>query len=174
MTRFEKSYPKNIVLIGMPGSGKSTTGVLLAKSLGFSFLDTDLLLQEQTGMLLQNLVDSKGFFGFVDIEEQILSELNVSNTVISTGGSVIYGEKTMRRLKQIGTVIFLNVSFPEIMRRIKNISTRGIALKDGQSLENLYAERLPLYQKYADLTVSGDNQTVEELVTRITQRLQNY
>ena len=158
----------------MPGSGKSTTGVLLAKSLGFSFLDTDLLLQEQTGMLLQNLVDSKGFFGFVDIEEQILSELNVSNTVISTGGSVIYGEKTMRRLKQIGTVIFLNVSFPEIMRRIKNISTRGIALKDGQSLENLYAERLPLYQKYADLTVSGDNQTVEELVTRITQRLQNY
>lgn len=173
MNLFEKSNLKNIVLIGMPGSGKSTSGVLLAKSLGFSFLDTDLLLQEQTGMLLQDLVDSKGFFGFIDIEEQILSDLNVSNTVISTGGSVIYGEKSMNRLKQTGIVIFLDVSFPEIMRRIRNISTRGIALKDGQSLENLYIERLSLYQKYADLTISGDNKTIEELVTEITELLQN-
>ncbi len=172
MTLFDSSGKENIVLIGMPGSGKSTSGVLLAKSLGLSFLDTDLLIQQQEGMLLQEIADSAGFAGFVDIEEKVISNLQASGCVISTGGSVVYGEKSMVHLKETGTVIFLDVSFPEIMRRIQNISTRGIALKEGQSLENLYEERRPLYEKYADITVTGDHKTIEELVTEITERLQ--
>ncbi|WNY23372.1 Shikimate kinase [Methanimicrococcus hongohii] len=163
----------NVILIGMPGSGKSTSGVLLAKSLGLSFLDTDLLIQQQEGMLLQDIVDSAGFSDFIQIEENIISNLQASNSVISTGGSVVYGEKSMNRLKEIGTIVYLDVSFPEIMRRIQNISTRGIALKSGQSLENLYEERRPLYERYADITVSGDNKTIEELVTETAEKIQN-
>ena len=162
-----KSFKTNVVLIGMPGSGKSTSGILLAKTLGLSFTDTDLLIQQQEGILLQELVNQKGFFEFVEIEERIVSEISVSRSVISTGGSVVYSEKSMDRFQKIGVIVYLDVSFPEIMRRIQNISTRGIALKDGQSLENLYDERLPLYQKYADLTVSGDGKTIEEMVTEI-------
>ncbi|WNY28154.1 Shikimate kinase [Methanimicrococcus stummii] len=171
MTVFDLFEKQNVVLIGMPGSGKSTSGVLLAKSLGLSFVDTDLLIQQQEGMLLQDLVDSAGFSGFIQIEEKIVSNLQASNSVISTGGSVVYGEKSMARLKEIGIVVYLDVSFPEIMRRIQNISTRGIALKENQSLGNLYEERRPLYEKYADITVSGDNKTIEELVTEIIEKI---
>jgi len=166
---FEKT---NVILIGMPGSGKSTSGILLAKTLGLSFLDSDLLIQQQEGTLLQELVNQKGFFGFVEIEERIVSNLSAAHCVISTGGSVVYSEKSMNHFQKIGIIVYLDVSFSEIMRRIQNISTRGIALKDGQSLENLYDERLPLYQKYADLTVSGDGKTIEELVTEIAEKLQ--
>jgi len=157
----------------MPGSGKSTSGVLLAKSLGLSFLDTDLLVQQQAGTLLQDLVDEKGFSGFIDIEEKIVSRLETSQSVISTGGSVVYSEKAMSHFKEIGTVVYLEVSFPEITRRIQNISTRGIALKAGQNLETLYHERLPLYRKYADITVHGDGKTIEELVTEIAGLIRN-
>jgi len=163
----------NVVLIGMPGSGKSTSGVLLAKSLGLSFLDTDLLVQQQAGTLLQDLVDEKGFSGFIEIEEEIVSRLKAFKSVISTGGSVVYSEKAMSHFKEMGIVVYLEVSFPEITRRIQNISTRGIALKTGQNLEVLYNERLPLYRKYADITVYGDGKTIEELVTEIAGRVQN-
>ena len=164
----------NVVLIGMPGSGKSTSGILLAKTLGLSFTDTDLLIQQQEGALLQDLLDQKGFFEFVEIEERIISDISVSCSVISTGGSVVYSEKSMALLKKTGTVVYLDVSFSEIMRRIQNISTRGIALKSGQSLESLYNERLPLYREYADLTVSGDCKTIEELVTEISGKIQPF
>ncbi|MCL2863596.1 MAG: shikimate kinase [Methanimicrococcus sp.] len=157
----------NIVLIGMPGSGKSTTGVLLAKTLGLSFSDTDLLIQQREGILLQDLVDVKGFSGFIETEEIIVSGLNVSKNVISTGGSVVYSEKTMSHLKDTGIVVYLDVPFSEITRRIQNISTRGIALKADQTLENLYDERLPLYRKYADVTIFGGSKTIEEIVTEI-------
>lgn len=172
MALFDSSGKENIVLIGMPGSGKSTSGVLLAKSLGLSFLDTDLLIQQQEGMLLQEIADTAGFSGFVEIEEKVISRLQATNCVISTGGSAVYGEKSMAHLKNIGILVFLDVSFPEIMRRIQNISARGIALKEGQSLENLYEERRPLYEKYADMTVTGDDKTIEELVTEIAGKLQ--
>ncbi|MDV0446194.1 Shikimate kinase [Methanosarcinaceae archaeon Ag5] len=165
--------PSNIILIGMPGAGKSTTGVLLAKTLCMSFSDTDLLIQEKTGTPLQDLVDKYGFDGFTKIEEEIISEISPKNTIISTGGSVIYSEKAMKHLQSLGTIVYLNVSFPEIMRRIQNISTRGIALHDGQSLEDLYEERRPLYEKYADITVDGDKKTVEEMVTEIAEKMRN-
>ncbi|WNY27286.1 shikimate kinase [Methanolapillus ohkumae] len=161
----------NIVLIGMPGAGKSTTGVLLAKTLCMSFLDTDLIIQEKTGMFLQDLVDRLGFSGFTNLEEEILLDIEPKNAVISTGGSVIYSEKAMKRLKKIGTIIYFDVSFPEIVHRIQNISTRGIALHDGQTLKDLYEERRPLYEKYADLTFSGDKKTVEEMVEEIAMKL---
>ena len=170
---FSPAGKTNVVLIGMPGSGKSTSGVLLAKSLGLSFLDTDLLIQQQAGALLQDLVDEEGFSGFIDIEETIVSRLEISKSVISTGGSVVYSEKAMSHFKDIGTVVYLEVSFPEITRRIQNISTRGIALKAGQNLEVLYNERLPLYRKHADITVYGDGKTIEELVTEIARYIQN-
>lgn len=173
MTLFNQSDTKNVVLIGMPGSGKSTSGVLLAKSLGLSFLDSDLLIQQQEGMLLQDLVDTAGFSGFIELEEKTVSNLKAADSVISTGGSVVYSEKSMAHLKEIGTIVYLRVSFPEILRRIQNISTRGIALKEGQSLEDLYEERRPLYEKYADITVSGDGKTIEELVTEIAEIIQN-
>lgn len=171
MVHFEKDGQNNIVLIGMPGSGKSTSGVLLAKSLGFSFLDTDLLIQEQEGLLLQDIADCAGFDGFVRIEERSILGLNTSRTVISTGGSVIYSERSMAHLKKLGIVVYLKVSFEEIMRRVRNISTRGIALKEGQDLKSLYQERVPLYEKYADLTVTGDEKTIEETVTEIAARI---
>jgi Shikimate kinase len=161
----------NVILIGMPGSGKSTSGVLLAKTLGLSFLDTDLLIQQQENMLLQDLADRFGFNGFIEIEEKTVSNVSASKCVISTGGSVVYSEKAMKHLQNIGTIVYLEVTFPEIMRRIRNISTRGIALKEGQSLEDLYAERLPYYQKYAEIVVQGDGKTVEDLVTEIAQKL---
>jgi Shikimate kinase len=164
----------NVILIGMPGSGKSTSGILLAKTLGLSFLDSDLLIQQQEGTLLQDIVNQKGFFGFVEIEERIVSNLSAASCVISTGGSVVYSEKSMNHFQKIGRIVYLDVSFSEIMRRIQNISTRGIALKDGQSLKNLYDERLPLYQKYADLTVSGDGKTIEELVTEIAEKIKPF
>lgn len=122
-------------------------------------------------MLLQDIVDASGFSGFIEIEEKMISNLQASNSVISTGGSVVYGEKAMKHLKDIGIIVYLDVSFPEIMRRIQNISTRGIALKLGQSLENLYEERRPLYERYADITVSGDDKTIEELVTEIAEKI---
>lgn len=172
-TSVSPSGKTNIILIGMPGSGKSTSGVLLAKSLGLSFLDTDLLIQQREGTLLQDLVDEKGFSGFIEIEEKVVSRLEASKSVISTGGSVVYSEKSMSHFKSIGTIVFLDVSFPEIIRRIRNISTRGIALKAGQNLETLYDERLPLYRKYADITVHGDGKTIEEIVTEIAGCIQN-
>ncbi|WNY24559.1 shikimate kinase [Methanolapillus millepedarum] len=170
-----KSMPSssNIILIGMPGAGKSTTGVLLAKTLCMSFSDTDLLIQEQRGVPLQDLVDNFGFAGFTKIEEDVISEISPKNTIISTGGSVIYSERAMKHLQKLGTIVYLSVRFPEIMCRIQNISTRGIVLHDGQTLEELYEERRPLYEKYADITIFGDNKTIEEMVTEIAEKIKD-
>lgn len=174
------AYPilneSNIVLIGMPGAGKSTCGVLAAKLLLKNFFDTDLLIQNMENKRLQQIINEKGTAEFKRAEEAAVLSLDIKGTVIATGGSVVYSEKAMRHLKSGGTVIYLHLSLEEMKRRIKNLSTRGIVLEKGETLDDMYAERLPLYEKYADITIDcGENsveKTVEEIVESV-ERLQN-
>jgi shikimate kinase len=162
----------NIVLIGMSGAGKSTLGVLLAKALGMDFVDTDIVIQQREGKLLQELIDNDGIVKFMQIEEKAVSELQLENCIISTGGSVIYSEKAMSVLKQSGKVIYLHVPYEEIKRRLINVTTRGIVIKKGNGLEDVYEERLPLYIKYSDKTLDCSNKDVEQCVGEIIELLQ--
>lgn len=157
----------NIVLIGMPGAGKSSVGVLLAKTLGMSFVDTDLLIQEKAGRLLQAIIDQDGVERFLALEEDVILRLERENSVIATGGSVIYSDAAMRHLKKDGSLIYLKLGYEEIEQRIKNMSTRGIAMDKGQKLIDLYHERVVLYEKYADMTVDCSGTGIEELVGKI-------
>ena len=161
---------KNIVLIGMPASGKSTAGVLLAKAIGYGFIDTDLLIQNRERALLCDIIQAKGAEEFLRIEEQVNSELWAEHCVISTGGSVIYGEKAMLHLKELGTVVYLKLSEPALEKRLKNIFRRGIVMRTpGETVAQLYAERVPLYEKYADVTIDCEGHTVEETVQAIAE-----
>lgn len=157
----------NITLIGMPASGKSTVGVLLAKRLGYSFVDVDIVIQEKTGKLLKEIIAEQGTEGFIQVEEQVNRELDVHRSVIAPGGSVIYGESAMEHLKEISTIVYLKLSYQSVKRRLGNLTDRGVALKDGMTLRDLYHERVPLYEKYADITVEegkqGPGATVDEL-----------
>ncbi|MGN0529002.1 MAG: shikimate kinase [Eubacterium sp.] len=162
----------NIVLIGMPGSGKSTCGVLAAKALLKNFFDTDLLLQNLESSRLQSIIDTKGIDYFLDAEEKAVTSLNIEGTVIATGGSVVYSEKAMEHLKSLGTVIYLHLDYDTMCNRIKNITTRGVVLKTGSSLEDMYNERLPLYKKYADYTISCSENTVEQTVEQIVKAVE--
>lgn len=157
----------NIVLIGMPGCGKSTCGVLAAKSLCMSFVDTDLLIQQSEGMTLQNIIDGKGLDYFEECEENCLFSLNLEKSVVSTGGSAVYYDSSMNHLKENGKVIYLKISFDEMMSRIKNITSRGIALSEGETLEQMFERREKLYEKYADIVIECDNSTVEQTVQQI-------
>lgn len=162
------SRKDNIVLIGMPGVGKSTVGVILAKVLGFQFVDADLLIQEQEGKLLREIIAEVGTDGFIAVENRVNSEIDCSHSVIATGGSVVYGAEAMEHLKEIGTVVYLNVSFPVLEKRLSDIKGRGVVLKDGQTLYDLYMERTPLYEKYADVSVCEDGLDVEQTVALLT------
>lgn len=161
----------NIILTGMPACGKSTVGVVLAKTAGMSFLDTDLLIQEKAGMKLQDILNEKGMDEFLRIEEEVLSSVDVQNTVISTGGSAIYSEKAMAHLDEIGTVVYLQLSLEEIEQRLNNIKTRGIAMGPGETLADLYDKRVPLYEKYANVTITAAGLTVEECIEAILERV---
>lgn len=160
---------KNIVLIGMPGCGKSTCGVLAAKALLKNFFDTDLLLQGLEQDRLQHIIDNKGIDYFLDAEEQAILSLDINATVIATGGSVIYSQRAMEHLGSMGKIIFLNLGYDTMCNRIKNITTRGVVLKSGTSLKDMYDERLPLYEKYADYVINCDNNTVEQTVEEIVK-----
>lgn len=157
----------NLILIGMPGSGKSTCGVLAAKALLKNFFDTDLLLQGLEQEKLQNIIDNKGIDYFLSAEEQAITALNLDATVIATGGSVIYSEKAMQHLKSMGKVIYLHLEYDTMAARIKNITSRGVVLKSGTTLREMYDERLPLYRKYADGVIYCDENTVEQTVEQI-------
>ncbi len=145
--------PDNITLIGMPASGKSTVGVLLAKRLGYSFVDVDIVIQEQEGRLLKEIIAEEGQEGFLDVENRVNAELSVHNSVIAPGGSVIYGKEAMEHLKKISTVVYLKLSYEAVEERLGNLTDRGVVLKDGMTLKDLYEERIPYYEKYADITV---------------------
>ena len=163
---------KNIVLIGMPGAGKSTVGVVLAKRLGYRFLDSDLVIQEQTKKLLHELITEHGVDGFLKIEEDINAGLDCEQAVIATGGSVIYGEKAMEHLREIGYgVVYLKLSYKEIREdRLGDLTARGVALKNGQTLKDLYNERCPLYEKYAHIVQECDHKRVREIVQELASK----
>ncbi len=164
-------HHSNIVLIGMPGAGKSTVGVVLAKTLGMQFVDTDILIQERTGRMLQEILDADGPDAFKRIEEETILSLQPHRAVIATGGSVVYSKDAMAHLKSGGVVVYLEISYAEMERRIKNITTRGILLLPGQSLRGMYDERVLLYEKYADLTVACSGEDLESVVQRMVEAL---
>lgn len=160
---------KNIILIGMPGSGKSTVGVVLAKIIGFGFVDSDLLIQEQEGRLLPEIMEEEGVDGFIAIENRVNRNIEEKNHVIATGGSAIYGAEAMEHLREIGTVVYLKWTLEEIAERLGDLKERGVVLKDGQGLSQLYEERCPLYEKYAHVTVECSETSVEELAQKIIE-----
>lgn len=161
----------SIILIGMPGSGKSTVGVILAKSLGIDFVDTDLLIQRREKRLLQDIIDKDGIDFFLDSERDTVLDVDEKNAVIATGGSVILREDAMNHLKKLGKVIFLDVSVNELERRLSNIKTRGVAAEKGESVKDIYDKRFSLYKKFADITVNADSLSCEQIVNIICERL---
>ena len=143
----------SVILIGMPSCGKSTLGVLLARELGYSFIDSDILIQEREGKLLHEIISEKGIEGFMETEDRVNSEIQEKKSVIATGGSVIYCDNAMEHLRTLGKVVYLKISFDEMRRRLGDYSHRGVIMRHGNALEDMYAERAPLYEKYADITV---------------------
>ena len=162
----------NIILIGMPAVGKSTVGVVVAKRLGYGFIDTDLLIQEKEAKLLREIIAERGAEGFLEIEDKINSRVNVKKTVVSPGGSVVYCENAMKHYKEIGKVVYLKVSFETISKRLRNARRRGVVLKDGQTLKDLYDERTALFEKYADIIICEDGLRLEETIDKVLEALE--
>lgn len=161
----------NIVLIGMPGVGKSTAGVILAKILGYQFVDADLVIQERYRKLLKEIIAERGVDGFVQVENDVNKSLNPHKSVIATGGSVVYGKEAMEHLSEIATVVYLKLELPALTRRLGNLKKRGVVLRDGQTLKDIYDERIPLYEKYADIIVDEHHCTIERTVQKIINKL---
>lgn len=165
---------ENIVLIGMPGVGKSTIGVIIAKILGYKFIDADLEIQERHGKLLKEIIAERGVDGFIQVENDVNKSLNPKKAVIATGGSVVYGKEAMEHLSEIATVIYLELELPALTRRLGNLKKRGVVLRDGQTLRDIYNERVPLYNKYADIIVNEHHCSIEKTVRKITGKLEEY
>lgn len=161
----------NIVLIGMPGVGKSTIGVILAKIIGYHFLDSDLVIQEREKRLLHEIIAQEGTEGFLKIENDVNTSLNVERTIIATGGSAIYGREAMEHFKEIGEIVYLKADYPTIKKRLGNLEKRGVALKEGQTLKDLYDERCTLYEKYADVVVDEKGLGTEETIGEVLRGL---
>jgi shikimate kinase len=163
--------PDNIVLIGMPGAGKSSVGVLLAKRLGYRFVDTDLLIQIEARSRLQEIITRKGLSVFKALEERVVCGLTPHHTVVATGGSVVYGEAAMAHLKRTGRVVFLDLPLAELQRRVRNMDSRGLAIDPGETFADLYARRLPLYRQHAELTIPCSGRSQEEIAAAIENAL---
>lgn len=161
---------RNIILIGMPGVGKSTVGVVLAKKLGYNFLDSDLLIQEKYKKLLHEIIEERGIEGFWQVENEVNASIKTDNTVIATGGSVIYGKDAMVHLSQLGTIVYLKLSCEELAVRLGDLNDRGVTLKEGQDLKGLYAERIPYYERYAELTIDCEDKMIRDIVEEIKKQ----
>ncbi|WP_295116798.1 shikimate kinase [Ruminococcus sp.] len=164
---------KNIILIGMPGVGKSTVGVILAKLLGYSFVDTDLVIQKKEKKLLKDIIAEKGIDGFIETENRILSTFSADNSVIATGGSVVYGKEAMANLSDKSIVVYLKLDYNKLKYRLGNIKNRGVVIRKGQSLSALYKERVPLYEKYADIVIDENGCNIEKTVNKIMAEIKN-
>jgi len=157
----------NIILIGMPGVGKSTVGVILAKVLGYQFVDSDLVIQKEEGKLLKEIIAEVGPEGFIQVENRVNASLEVEDSIVATGGSVVYGKEAMEHLREIGTVVYLALPYEEIEKRLSDIKGRGVVLREGQTLKDLYEERTLLYKKYADVQIDETGLNVEETIDAI-------
>lgn len=164
---------ENVTLVGMPSAGKSTVGVLLAKRLGYKFIDSDLLIQEREGRLLKEIIAQDGMDGFMKIENEVNAGITGTRSIIAPGGSVIYYKEAMEHLSSISLIVYLHISYEEMVRRIGNITDRGVVLKDGMTLRDLYEERAKLYEKYADLTVDEEGLGSGQVVDLLRQRIEN-
>lgn len=162
---------KNIILTGMPGVGKSTIGVILAKELGYQFLDSDLLIQQQEKKLLKDIIAEKGVDGFLAVENQVNSSIEAERAVIATGGSAVYGKEAMEHFKRTGIVVYLKCSYDALEKRLGDLKGRGVVLKDGQTLRDIYEERSVLYEKYADLIVVEDGRDIEGTLALVMENL---
>lgn len=165
---------KNIVLIGMPACGKSVTGVVLAKALAMKFIDTDLLIQEHAGKSLQEIIDNDGIESFKETERTVLNSIDEENAVIATGGSAVYYDDAMKHLAETGIVLYIRISLQDVKKRLRNIKTRGVAMSRGQTIGGLYAERIPLYEKYADITVTSHRYSMEKTVADMLEKIKDY
>jgi shikimate kinase len=170
--KMKNAKTNNITLIGMPGAGKSTLGVVLAKVLGYEFLDSDLLIQKQEKRKLSRIIEEEGYEGFRQIENRVNASIETEETVIATGGSVIYCQEAMEHLKSISTVVYLRLPLEELSKRLGNLKGRGVLLKEGQTLEGLYKERSPLYEKYADVIAEEEGKNLEESLQEVLHMLQ--
>lgn len=164
----------NLIFIGMPAVGKSTVGIVVAKRLGMKFVDADLLIQEQEKKLLREIIAEVGQDGFLKIENKVNASVKAQNSVISPGGSVIYCKEAMKHYKQIGAVVYLKASYQTIKRRIRNPKKRGVVLREGQSLRDLYNERIPYFEKYADITVCVDRCRIEDTIENVITAVETY
>ena len=162
----------NIILIGMPAVGKSTVGVVVAKRLGYRFIDTNILIQEEEGKLLKDIIAEKGIDGFLEIEDRINANVIAKHSVISPGGSVVYCSEAMEHLKSIGKVVYLRLSLGTLEKRLGNLKKRGVLLKKGQTLQSLYEERVPLYEKYADIVIDEEGKDLEASLQTVLETLQ--
>lgn len=165
---------KNIVFVGMPAVGKSTVGVVVAKRLGYDFIDVDLLIQKQENRLLREIIAEEGLERFVEIENQVNSEVNAERAVISPGGSVVYCEEAMNHYKDIATIVYLKASYETIRKRLRNAKKRGVVLREDQTIRDLYEERCVLFEKYADITISEDGQSLEKTIEDVMDALAEF
>ncbi|PIE37294.1 MAG: shikimate kinase [Gammaproteobacteria bacterium] len=161
------TLPSTINLIGMPGAGKSTIGVLLAKQSGHRFVDTDIDIQARTGTTLQDILEERGFQALRDVEEEVLLSVDIDNAIVSTGGSVVYSDASMQRLRRAGPVVYLNVPLTVLQERVDNAPPRGIASDTAQTFAEVFAERTPLYQRYADITINTQGLSPDAIANRI-------
>lgn len=163
---------RNITLIGMPAAGKSTVGVLLAKRLGYSFVDVDIVIQNQEGKLLKEIIAEQGLDGFLEVENRVNARISEHEAVIAPGGSVIYGKEAMENLKSQGVVVYLKISFEELTERLGNVVDRGVVLREGMTLRDLYEERIAYFEKYADITIDEEGKDFGEVVDELRRLME--